>query len=224
MLEGKNLHKYYKLGETTVKALRGVDVEINEGDFTFVVGPSGSGKTTLLNLLGALDKPTKGKILFRGKEISKFTEYQQSMFRRKRIGFIFQSYQLKSSLTALENILVPLQPEGVTPQDKKRGIELLKEVGLGDRVNHTPTELSGGEIQRVTVARALIKQPDMVLADEPTGELDTETGARLYKSMRKINREEKKPFLIVTHDTEYIKPDDKVLELKDGKVKERRGL
>ncbi len=218
MLEGKDLHKYFKMGTTTVKALRGVDITLESGDFTFIVGPSGSGKTTLLDLLGALSRPTKGRVLYKGKELNKFNDYQLSMFRRKKVGFVFQSYNLNRSLTALENVLVPIQPQGVTQKDVKRAKKLLKEVGLGKRTNHKPTQLSGGEIQRVTVARAIVNQPDIVLADEPTGELDTKTGENLMKYMRKLNEKKGLSFLIVTHDTEYIEEGDRLIEMKDGKL------
>lgn len=219
MLEGKNLKKHYQLGETTVKALRGVNVKLNKGDFTFVVGPSGSGKTTLLDMLGALSRPTKGKVQYKGKELNKFNDYQLSMFRRKKVGFVFQTYNLNRSLTALENVLVPLQPKGVTKEDRIKGKNLLKEMGLGKRIKHKPTQLSGGEIQRVTVARAMINDPEIILADEPTGELDTKTGEELMKYMRKINKEEDVSFLIVTHDVEYVEEEDRILKMKDGKIK-----
>jgi len=218
MLEGKNLHKYYRMGETIVKALRGTNIKIEEGDFTFIVGPSGSGKTTLLDILGALSRPTKGKVLYKGRELNKFSDYQLSMFRRKKTGFVFQTYNLNKSLTALENVLVPLQPMGITKKDKIKAKKLLEETGLGKRINHRPTQLSGGEIQRVTVARALINDPDIVLADEPTGELDTKTGDKVMEYMRKINEEKNVSFLIVTHDTEYIEKGDRLIEMKDGKL------
>lgn len=218
MLEGKNLHKYYRMGETIVKALRGTNIKIEEGDFTFIVGPSGSGKTTLLDILGALSRPTKGKVLYKGRELNKFSDYQLSMFRRKKTGFVFQTYNLNKSLTALENVLVPLQPMGITKKDKIKAKKLLEETGLGKRINHRPTQLSGGEIQRVTVARALINDPDIVLADEPTGELDTKTGDKVMEYMRKMNEEKNVSFLIVTHDTEYIEKGDRLIEMKDGKL------
>ena len=218
MLEGKNLHKYYKMGETVVKALRGADIKIEKGDFIFIVGPSGSGKTTLLDILGALSRPTKGKVIYKGKELNKFSEYQLSMFRRKKIGFVFQTYNLNKTLTALENVLVPLQPQGITKKDKVKAKKLLKETGLEKRINHKPTQLSGGEIQRVTVARAMINNPDIILADEPTGELDTKTGDKVMKYMRKMNEEKDVSFLIVTHDTEYIEKGDRLIEMKDGNL------
>ncbi|MFW5902729.1 MAG: ABC transporter ATP-binding protein [archaeon] len=218
MLEGKNLHKYYKMGETVVKALRGINIKLEEGNFTYIVGPSGSGKTTLLDLLGALSRPTKGKVLYKGKELNKFNDYQLSMFRRKKVGFVFQTYNLNKSLTALENVLVPLQPIGITKKDRLKARKLLKETGLGKRINHKPTQLSGGEIQRVTVARAMINDPDIVLADEPTGELDSKTGEKVMKYMRKMNEEKNTSFLIVTHDAEYIEKGDRLIEMKDGKL------
>ncbi len=218
MIALENVTKVYKVGETEVHALRGVSLKVNKGDFVFIVGPSGSGKTTLLEILGGLMTPTTGKVVIDGKEISKFNDFQLSMFRRDRIGFVFQSFNLIPTLTALENVLVPMIPQGITKKLEKRARSLLKELGLGHRMHHTPNQLSGGEKQRVAIARALINNPVIVLADEPTGELDSKTGDVIMEYMRKLNKEENISFVIVTHDTEYIKKSDKVYMIKDGKI------
>lgn len=217
MIEVKDVYKSYMLGETKVEALRGVSLKIKQGDFVFIVGPSGSGKTTLLDIMGALSHPTKGKVYLDGHEISKLNDFQLSMFRRKRLGFIFQAFNLLPTLNALDNVLIPLMPQKLTPKDVKRGKQLLKDFGLERRMRHTPNRLSGGERQRVAVARALINDPLLILADEPTGELDSKTGGELFDYMRKENKEEGKTFVIVTHDVEYIKRGDKVYKIRDGK-------
>ncbi len=208
--------KVYKVGETEVHALKGVSLKVRPGDFVFIVGPSGSGKTTLLEIMGGLMTPTSGRVLIDGKDISKFNDWQLSLFRRNRIGFVFQNFNLIPSLTALENVLVPMIPEGITKSLEKRARELLKEMGLGHRLHHTPGQLSGGEKQRVAIARALINEPLIVLADEPTGELDTATGAMIMDYMRKLNKENNLSFVIVTHDVEYIRKSDKLYRIKDG--------
>ena len=218
MIEAKNVHKSYKMGNVTVKAVSGVTLKIKEGEFSFIVGPSGSGKTTLLDIIGALSHPDKGYILIDKKRLIDFDDYQLSLFRRKKIGFIFQSFNLLPSLTAIENVLVPMYPDGITQTIRQKAISLLTEVGLGDRINHKPFELSGGERQRVAVARALINDPVIVLADEPTGNLDSKTGDALFDYMRKLNKEKRTTFVIVTHDTEYITKTDHVFMLKDGKI------
>ena len=218
MIEVKNIYKTYKLGETEVRALRGVDLKIKEGEFTFIVGPSGSGKTTLLDIIGTIARPTKGQVFIDGKNVEEFNDFQLSMFRRKKIGFVFQTFNLLPTLTALENVLVPLMPDKITPERRKKGIKLLEEMGLGERLHHIPTKLSGGERQRVTVARALINDPVMVLADEPTGELDSKTGDVLLDHMRKMNKDRGTTFLLVTHNEDHIKKGDRYCIIKDGKI------
>jgi len=218
MIRVENVHKIFKLGEEKVHALRGVNLRVKAGEFVFITGPSGSGKTTLLDIIGALSKPTKGRVIFDGKDVSAFNDYQLSLFRKKKIGFIFQTFNLIPTLTALENVLIPLIPNGVSNKDKKKAVELLSMMGLEKRINHRPNELSGGERQRVTISRALINDPLVILADEPTGELDSKTGEEVMDYMRKVNKEEGKTFVIVTHDLEYIKKKDTVHKLKDGKL------
>jgi putative ABC transport system ATP-binding protein len=217
MIEAKNIHKIFQMGETTVHALKGVSLDIKEGDFVFIVGPSGSGKTTLMDILGALSRPTKGKVMMDGTNITDLNDLQQSMFRRLKVGFVFQTFNLIPTLSALDNVLIPLIPEKPTEADKNRAKELLSEMGLGRRYKHRPNELSGGERQRVAVARAMINDPLIILADEPTGELDTKTGGEVFDYMRKLNKEDNKTFVVVSHDIEYIKKKDKVFRLKDGK-------
>ncbi|MEM0372709.1 MAG: ABC transporter ATP-binding protein [archaeon] len=200
----------------TVHAVRGVTLDIKEGSFTFIIGPSGSGKTTLLDMMGALSHPTRGEIYLNGTRLSSLTDYQLSLFRRRKVGYIFQTFNLVPSLTALDNVLIPLMPDGLEKEDYRRASELLSMVGLGGRAKHKPNELSGGERQRVAIARALVNDPLLVLADEPTGNLDSKTGKQVFEYMRKINEEKGTTFVVVTHDTEFIKKSDHVYRIKDG--------
>ena len=219
IIEVKDVHKYFKMGENLVHALRGVSMTINQGDFVFIIGPSGSGKSTLLHLIGALDVPTDGEIYFEDKKLSQMEEDILSTIRRKKIGFIFQAFNLMTSLTALENVTIPLIPSGVDEGvANARAIKLMKMLGLGDRINHTPMQLSGGQQQRVAIARALINDPIIVLADEPTGEVDSKTGNEIFDYLRLMNKKFKKTFVIVTHDTEYIKKGDRIFKIHDGKI------
>lgn len=218
VIEVENVYKIYKVGETRVEALRGVSLKIKEGDFAFIVGPSGSGKTTLLDLMGALSHPTHGKVFLHGKEIKRFNDFQLSMFRRRKVGFVFQAFNLIPTLSALDNVLIPLMPEKIEEREVEKAKELLTILGLGGRMDHKPNELSGGEKQRVAVARALINDPFIILADEPTGELDHKTGRELFGYMRKMNKEKNKTFVVVTHDVEYIKKGDRVFKIHDGKI------
>jgi putative ABC transport system ATP-binding protein len=215
----KDVHKHYQLGKTVVKALRGVDLKIGDGDFVFIVGPSGSGKSTLMHIVGALEQPTKGTVELGDLELQSLDDWQLSMIRRNKVGFIFQEFNLVNSLNAIDNVVLPLMTSKKPETELiPRAVKLLKEVGLGDRLYHNPNELSGGERQRVAIARALINNPAIVLADEPTGNLDSKTGAEIFALMRKLNKEEGKTFVIVTHDTEYIREGDLVYHLKDGVV------
>jgi putative ABC transport system ATP-binding protein len=218
VVEAEDVHRTYRMDSIEVQALRGVSISLKRGDFAFIIGPSGSGKSTLMHLLGALEKPTKGRILFEGKDLSKFDDFQLSMLRRKRIGYVFQAFNLVPTLNALDNVLLPLIPEGISAEKRRHARELLTMMGLEKRMHHTPEKLSGGEKQRVAIARALINDPSVVFADEPTGELDSKTGNEIFDYMRRVNKEEEKTFLIVTHDTEYIKEGDLVLKIHDGKL------
>jgi putative ABC transport system ATP-binding protein len=218
MIEVVNVYKSYRSGTRLVQALRGLSCRIEQGRFAFIVGPSGSGKSSLLYLLGAIDRPTSGEIFIDGQHLGKMTESAQNLYRRERVGFIFQSFNLINNLTALENVLVPFLPKGVAPEMRQRAIDLLTEVGLGDRLDHRPYQLSGGEQQRVAIARALVKQPILLLADEPTGELDSKTGDEIYTILRRLQESSGTTCVVVTHDRRFITPDDLVLEILDGEL------
>ena len=214
-----DLEKEYRLGEVVVHALQGVSMELKKGEFVAVIGPSGSGKSTLLNLIGALDKPTKGKVYINGKDLAAMNERELTKLRRNEIGFVFQFYNLIPVLTAFENVELPMIVAGV-PKKKmeERTHELLETIGLIDRVNHRPDELSGGEQQRIAIARALANQPSLVLADEPTGDLDTATGSEVMGVLREMSRREKVTVIVVTHDPAITEMADRILEMRDGKI------
>lgn len=219
VIEMKDVCKEYKMGKVKVKALCGINLDIYEGDFVIIVGPSGSGKSTMLHLMGALDRPTSGKVLVNGKDLSMLDDWSLAMLRRKTIGFVFQTFNLVPTLNALENVMLPLEPTGTDEVEKiRRAKELLKIVGLEHRMLHKPNELSGGESQRVAIARALINDPVIVLADEPTGNLDSKTGAQIIDMMLKLNKEKNKTFVIVTHDLSLLKYGSKNIYLRDGKI------
>ncbi len=216
MIDVSDVRKSYRSGEQIVEALRGVSFRIERGRCAFIVGPSGSGKSTLLYMLGALDKPTAGSIRVEGRDVTTMSEAEQNAFRRDDVGFIFQSFNLISNLSAIDNVLVPFLPRGVTPEQRAHAADLLKEVGLGKRLDHRPYQMSGGEQQRVAIARALIKDPMLLLADEPTGELDSKTGDEIYRILRRLQRDRQATLVVVTHDRRFITPDDLVLEIQDG--------
>jgi putative ABC transport system ATP-binding protein len=224
MIEVVNVWKSYRSGTRWVEALRGINCRIERGRFVFIVGPSGSGKSTLLYMLGAIDRPTRGEILVDGQNLVTMSEAMQNIYRREQVGFIFQSFNLISNLSALENVLVPFLPGGVTVEQKQRAIKLLREVGLGNRLDHHPYQLSGGEQQRVAIARALVKQPLLVLADEPTGELDSKTGDEIYRILRSMQQSFQSTLIVVTHDRRFITADDLVLEIQDGQVADGNGV
>jgi putative ABC transport system ATP-binding protein len=223
MIDVVNVHKSYRSGSRWVEALRGISCRIDRGRLAFIVGPSGSGKSTLLYMLGAVDRPTSGEIFVEGVNLLTMPEASQNAYRRDKIGFIFQSFNLISNLTAIENVLIPFLPRGVTEAERQRATELLTEVGLGDRLNHRPYQLSGGEQQRVAIARALVKNPVLVLADEPTGELDSKTGDEIYGILRRMQQSSQATLVIVTHDRRFITPDDLVLEIQDGQLVNSQG-
>ena len=215
----ENVEKIYKLGKVEVPALRGLNIDIKEGEFVSIMGPSGSGKSTAMNMVGCLDTPTKGKIELEGQDISKLKESKLAQIRGRKIGFIFQQFNLIPSLTAMENIMLPMIFQGV-PKNKreKRAIKLLELVKLGNRMRHKPTELSGGEQQRVAIARALANDPDVVLADEPTGNLDSKTGEEIMELLEELHKKEKKTIIVVTHDKNIGKRAERTVYIKDGKV------
>lgn len=206
--------KTYRMGAVDVHALRGIDLEVKRGEFVVVLGPSGSGKTTLLNLVGGIDTPTKGDILFNGINVSSLDDAGLTMHRRRNIGFIFQFFNLIPTLTARENVMLAAELVE-NPRDVD---EVLEVVGLKHRADHFPSELSGGEQQRVAIARALVKNPPLILADEPTGSLDFETGKMVLRVMRDINRNEGITIILVTHNSVIANMADRVVHLKDGKV------
>ena len=220
MIQLQDVTKVYRRGPHDVAALRGVSFELPTASFAFVLGPSGSGKSTLLQLLGALDEPTSGEITIAGTRLRGMSARQRDTFRREQVGFVFQSFNLLSNLTAVDNVLVPFLPRGVPTKVRTRAVELLQQVGLGERLDHRPSQLSGGEQQRVAIARALLKRPKLVLADEPTGELDSETGAEVFRLLRNLRDQHQATVVVVTHDPIFIQPDDNILRMRDGRLTE----
>lgn len=218
-VETEDLAKYYVMGEVTVKALDGVSVKIKRGEYLSVMGPSGSGKTTFFNMVGGLDRPTRGKIYIDEVDIAKLDAYELAWLRCRKIGYIFQSYNLIPVLTALENVTLPMIFAGVGREERtRRGIEILTRVGLGDRLNHKPAELSGGQQQRVAIARALANNPVIVLADEPTGNLDLHTGLDVIGLLRTLNTEKGVTIITATHDLKMIDVSDRIFWVRDGKI------
>lgn len=223
MIHIQNLTKIHKRGDTEVHALRGVSCDVPTGSFTFILGPSGSGKSTLLYLIGALDEASGGEITVDDQNLFQLSAKQRDDYRREKVGFVFQSFNLLGNLTAVDNVLVPYMPKGISAELRTQAIDLLKQVGLENRLDHTPNQLSGGEQQRVAIARALLKKPSLVLADEPTGELDSETGAEIFGHLRRLHQEQNTTVIVVTHDQRYITESDHVLRLRDGQL-EREDL
>jgi putative ABC transport system ATP-binding protein len=225
-IETLDLKKSYKMGLVTVHALRGVNLRMRHGEMVSVVGPSGSGKSTLLNMLGALDTPTSGKILVDGVDISRMRERALARFRNRKIGFIFQSYNLIDRSKVAKNVELPAIVAGMPKKMRNRRVhELLDLVGLGDKSNRRPNALSGGEQQRVAIARALINDPAFILADEPTGNLDSKTGEEIQNLLLRVNEERRATILIVTHNLELAEKTGRILHLRDGVVeKERAGF
>lgn len=219
IISGKNLKKTYKMSKTNlVQALNGVDIEIKEGDFTAIVGPSGCGKSTLLHILGLLDRPDEGKLTIDGIDVSQMKEKQAHKLRAKKIGFVFQGFNLIPTLTALENIMLAGKYGGLkTRERKERALALLEKMDLKDRANHKPNELSGGQQQRIALARALVNEPSLILADEPTGELDSKTSLEIIEMLKTLNRTENRTFVIVTHNDEVARACKKIIHLKDGR-------
>jgi len=217
----ENVWKIYKLGTVEVAALRGLSIEIKRGEHLAMMGPSGSGKSTFLHLAGALDRPTRGRVLIEGRDPSKLNDDELSKLRNRYIGFVFQTFNLIPRLTALENVMLPLVVRGVNGSERrKRAIEALEQVGLGDRINHRPTELSGGEQQRVAIARAIVTRPRIVLADEPTGNLDSASAKEIVKVLSRLNRELGITLVVVTHDPEVASAAERMVKIRDGVIHE----
>lgn len=219
VIELQNVAKYYYMGENVVKALDGLSIEVKKGDFVAIMGPSGSGKSTSMNLVGSLDVPTKGSIFLDGIDISTLEESDLAQIRGRKIGFIFQSFNLIPNLTAKENVMIPMMFQGMDQEDREiRAVELLRLVDLEDRMEHYPGELSGGQRQRVAIARSLANDPEVILADEPTGNLDTKTGEIVLEFLNKLNKQGK-TIIMVTHDAELAKDHANIVYwLKDGKL------
>jgi putative ABC transport system ATP-binding protein len=221
VLSASNLHKQYELGEYKINALSGVDFKVQEGEFVAIMGPSGSGKSTLLHLLGGLDNPTEGDIILAGQLFSKLPDNQITLARRRNIGFVFQFFNLLPTLSAEENILLPVLIDGKRPQEYQERVKnLLNLIGLENRSDHKPDQLSGGEQQRIAVARALITEPAILLADEPTGNLDTKTGKVIMSLLRRSSDELGQTIVVVTHDPRAAGYADRVVFLRDGKEQE----
>ena len=218
MLIARGLEKTYRSGDRTLTVLRDVDLDIEEGDFVAILGPSGSGKTTLLGLLAGLDSPTRGSVKIAGTDLTPLTEDERARFRRATVGFVFQSFQLIPSLTARENVQVPLELRGDRGDVSRRAAELLGRVGLGDRLDHYPTQLSGGEQQRVALARAFVNEPKILFADEPTGNLDAGTGQAIIELLEELNRERGTTLVLVTHDPHLAARARRTIRLADGAI------
>lgn len=223
-----DLYKIYRVGETKVRALNGVSFTINRGDFCSIVGTSGSGKSTLLNMLAGLEKPTKGEIVIAGEHMETKTENQLVAFRREHIGFIFQSFNLMGTMNAIENVALPLTFQGMDKKTRNARAEAMIElVGLTDHKKHRPNQMSGGQQQRVGVARALVVEPEIIFADEPTGNLDSNTSVEVMNLMKRVVREKNQTLVMVTHDNYLAGFADIVLRIKDGKIieiEDRRGM
>ena len=219
VIQLEEVWKIYQMGDVQVPALRGIDLEIERGEFLAIAGASGSGKSTMMNLIGCLDLPSKGKILLDGTDIASFRESQLAQIRGRKIGFVFQQFNLIPTLTALENVMLPLEFQDVdSVEARETALELLRVVGLGDRVHHLPTQLSGGQQQRVAISRALAVNPDIILADEPTGNLDSKTGAFVMNLLDTIQKKDSKTIILVTHDFHLVKRAERIIYLKDGQI------
>ena len=219
IIELQDAWKIYKMGEVEVPALKGISVEIKKGDFVAIIGASGSGKSTMMNLIGCLDLPSKGSIYLKSQDISKLSESDLASLRGRTIGFIFQLYNLIPSMTAFENVMLPLEFQEYNDRDAaKRTREILTLVGLSDKMHHRPSQLSGGQQQRVSIARSLVSDPEIILADEPTGALDSVTGREVLEMLHRLWKEHGKTIIMVTHDLNLAKYARTTIELKDGKI------
>ena len=219
VIELRGVWKTYVMGKNKVHALRGLDLKVKKGEFLSIMGPSGSGKSTAMNMVGCLDTPTKGKIFLSNKDISKLSESELAQIRGKKIGFIFQKFNLINSMTAKENVSLPLIFQNNEPiKREKKARSFLELVGLKDRMNHTPNELSGGQQQRVAIARALANDPEVILADEPTGNLDSQSGSTVMDFLKKLHKEKNTTIVLVTHDEKVAREAERVVFLKDGLI------
>jgi putative ABC transport system ATP-binding protein len=218
VIQAEDLTKVYKMGEVEVHALRGVSFQIAKGEVVAIMGPSGSGKSTLMNIIGCLDQPSEGEYLLDGEQVSNLKDDQLASIRNRKVGFVFQSFNLLPRATALSNVEMPLRYAGVRQDLRQRAQQSLELVGLGDRVDHHPNELSGGQQQRVAIARALVNDPAIILADEPTGNLDTQAGDEIMHLLLNLNKEKGTTLVIVTHDPEIAEQTQRIIHLRDGLV------
>ncbi len=219
LIELKSVHKVYHIGESRVAALRGIDLTIDPGEFVAVWGPSGSGKTTLLNLIGAIDEPSEGDVIFEGRLVAGLSDDQKSELRNNSLGFIFQAFNLVPVLSALENVMIPLQIQGIPTGDAmERAGARLEQLGLAPFMTHRPDKLSGGQQQRVAIARALVTNPSLVIADEPTANLDSVTAKKIIELMKTLNRQEKTTFVFSTHDQRLLEHVGRLIRMEDGKI------
>ncbi len=223
MVELKNVAKTYMMGETEVQALRGLDLKVSPGEFVAIVGPSGSGKSTLMHIIGALDIPDQGEVMLDERDISDYEENELAELRGNKVGFVFQTFNLIHTLSSLENVALPLTFQGVHREEREeRAAELLEMVGLGDRLRHKPAELSGGEQQRVSIARALVNDPEILLADEPTGNLDSKTGEEIMELIEGLNRERGMTIVVVTHNPRDAEYAERTVNMFDGRIDDGR--
>ncbi len=218
LIEIKDVYKIYNPGENEVRALDGVSLEINEGEFVAIIGQSGSGKSTLMNMLGLLDRPTSGEYILSGRDVSTLTDDEQSEIRNKQIGFIFQGFNLIPSLTAIDNVELPLVYRGMKKEERNRlSLEALERVGLGKRIDHRPSQMSGGQQQRVAIARAVAAKPPVILADEPTGNLDSSSGREVMRILHELS-DEGRTIILITHDNEIAEEANRIIRIQDGKI------
>ena len=221
VVEAKDITKVYQMGEVEVHALRGLSVNIAPGEILSIMGPSGSGKSTLMNILGCLDRPTSGEYHLNGESVANMTDDQLAEIRNRGVGFVFQSFNLLPRATALANVELPMRYAVLNGRNRKQvATEALEAVGLGDRIHHRPNELSGGQMQRVAIARALVNNPAIIMADEPTGNLDTKAGDELMTLLRNLNKDRGTTLIIVTHDPEIAELTDRVISIRDGRIVE----